>query len=62
MSDVRALARQVKELRLVVIDYLGLLKPEGKHASRYEEITAISGDLKALARSLGAAGAVLGTA
>ena len=53
VSDVRALARQVKELRLVVIDYLGLLNPEGKHASRYEEITAISGDLKALARSLG---------
>ena len=53
VSDVRALARQVKGLRLVVIDYLGLLKPEGKHASRYEEITAISGDLKALARSLG---------
>lgn len=53
VSDVRALARQVKELRLVVIDYLGLLQPEGKHASRYEEITAISGDLKALARSLG---------
>lgn len=53
VSDVRALARQVKDLRLVVIDYLGLLKPEGKHASRYEEITAISGDLKALARSLG---------
>lgn len=53
VSDVRALARQIKELRLVVIDYLGLLKPEGKHASRYEEITAISGDLKALARSLG---------
>ena len=53
VSDIRALARQVKDLRLVVIDYLGLLKPEGKHASRYEEITAISGDLKALARSLG---------
>ena len=53
VSDVRALARQVKGLRLVVIDYLGLLKPEGRQNSRYEEITAISGDLKALARSLG---------
>ena len=53
VADVRALARQVKDLRLVVIDYLGLLKPEGRKNSRYEEITAISGDLKALARYLG---------
>lgn len=53
VSDVRALARQVKGLRLVVIDYLGLLKPEGRKNGRYEEITAISSDLKALARSLG---------
>lgn len=51
-SDVRAMARKVKGLRLVVIDYLGLLRPEGKAVSRYEQITAISGDLKALARSL----------
>lgn len=52
VSDVRAMARKVKDLRLVVIDYLGLLRPEGKTVSRYEQITAISGDLKALARSL----------
>ncbi|MGN1009144.1 MAG: replicative DNA helicase [Butyricicoccus sp.] len=52
VSDVRSLARKVKGLRLVVIDYLGLLQPEGRANSRYESITKISNDLKALARVL----------
>lgn len=52
VSDVRSLARKVKGLRLVVIDYLGLLQPEGRSNSRYEQITKISNDLKALARVL----------
>lgn len=52
VSDVRSLARKVKGLRLVVIDYLGLLQPEGRSNSRYETITKISNDLKALARCL----------
>lgn len=53
INDIRVLAHQVKDLRLVVIDYLGLLKPTRHYNSRYEEVTAISGELKALARSLG---------
>ena len=47
------MARQVKDLRLVVIDYLQLIKPNMKLRSRYEQITEISGELKVLARTLG---------
>lgn len=50
--DVRTMARHVKGLRLIVVDYLGLLRPERSRSSRYEEITAISNSLKNLARSL----------
>ena len=50
--DVRSMARKVKGLSLVVVDYLGLLRPERSRSSRYEEITAISNNLKTLARSL----------
>ncbi len=52
VSDVRALARKVKDLRLVVIDYLGLLRPEHRYKSRYEQVSDISGELKTLARAL----------
>lgn len=50
--DVRSMARHVKGLSLIVVDYLGLLRPEHSRSSRYEEITAISNSLKTLARSL----------
>ena len=50
--DVRSMARKVKELALIVVDYLGLLRPERSRSSRYEEITAISNSLKTLARAL----------
>lgn len=36
----------------VVIDYLGLMRAEGSHRSRYESITEISNGLKALAKDL----------
>lgn len=52
VDDVRNWARKVKGLKLVVIDYFGLLKYPGKAAGRYEAMTEISGQLKALARSL----------
>lgn len=52
VDDVRNWARKVKDLKLVVIDYFGLLKYPGKAAGRYEAMTEISGQLKALARSL----------
>ena len=49
---MRSMARHVKGLSLIVVDYLGLLRPERSRSSRYEEITAISNSLKTLARSL----------
>lgn len=52
VEDVRNWARQVKGLKMIVIDYFGLLKHNGKHGSRYEAMTEISGALKALARNL----------
>lgn len=53
VEDIRNKARKVKNLRLVVIDYFGLIRTPGKSASRYEALTDVSGQLKALARSLG---------
>ena len=52
VDDIAALASKVKGLKLVIIDYLGLIRhTEGR--SPYEKITATSGALKRLARSLG---------
>ena len=53
VSDIQALAGQVQNLRLVIIDYLGLLRSEPYCGNRYEATTAISNALKALARLLG---------
>lgn len=53
VGEIRTMARKVKNLRLVVIDYLQLIKPNMKLRSRYEQITEISGELKVLARTLG---------
>lgn len=53
VSDIQALAGQVQNLRLVIIDYLGLLRSDQYCASRYEATTAISNELKVLARLLG---------
>ncbi len=52
VTSIRTLARQVKNLKLVIIDYLGLIQPDRSLKSRYEQITAISGELKVLARTL----------
>ena len=52
VSDIQALAGQVQNLRLVIIDYLGLLRSEPYCGNRYEATTAISNALKALARLL----------
>ena len=52
VEDIGFLARQIRGLELVVVDYLGLISTrEGR--SLYEKITYISGALKRLARSLG---------
>lgn len=53
VADIDTLARRVPNLRCIVVDYLGLIRPDEKGGSRYESMTAISGSLKALARRRG---------
>lgn len=52
VDDIGNMARKVKGLRCIVIDYFGLIRTPEKRMSRYEAMTEISGSLKALARSL----------
>lgn len=54
VADILTKARKVKNLTMVIIDYLGIITPEdrGKSASRYEYVTEISGSIKAMARRL----------
>lgn len=54
-SSIRASATSLKNqqgLDLVIVDYLGMVKAEGRYKNRNEEVTQICGDLKALAREL----------
>lgn len=52
VDDVAHMARKIKGLRCIAIDYFGLLRYHGKSTGRYEAMTEISGQLKALARAL----------
>ena len=52
VADIAAMARKVKGLRCIVIDYFGLIQPEDSKASRYETCTETSWKLKSLARQL----------
>jgi len=49
VAQIEVMARQVKDLRLIVVDYLGLVRPAEKRGSRYEEMTETSAALKSLA-------------
>lgn len=40
-------------LSLVIVDYLQLVRADGKHSSRYEEVSEISRELKLLAMDMG---------
>ena len=53
VADISLLARQIPDIGLIVIDYLGLIGSEERHRSIYERVTANSAALKRLARSLG---------
>lgn len=53
VDDIANMARKVKGLSIVVIDYFGLIKSNGKFRNKYESATETSGQLKALARKLG---------
>lgn len=51
VSEVGLMARSVKSLTAVVVDYLGLIRSTVR-GSRYEQVSQISADLKQLAISL----------
>lgn len=52
VAQIGLMARSVRELSCVIVDYLGLIRSDNPRASLYERTTKISGDLKQLARSL----------
>ena len=52
VSDIAQAAHLAKNLRLVVVDYLGLVRSDERGLSIYERVTRNSAALKALARSL----------
>ena len=55
LRQIRAAARLKQSqtgLDLLVIDYLGLIRPDGRSSGKYEDTTKISNDIKALAREL----------
>lgn len=54
VADIALMARSMPGLRLIVVDYLGLIQSEGRTESIYERMTANSAALKRLARSTGA--------
>lgn len=51
-ADIAQAAHLTKNLRLVVVDYLGLVRSDERGLSIYERVTKNSAALKALARSL----------
>jgi len=51
-SKCKAIQR-AKSISLVVVDYLGLMKPNTRHKSLYEATTSISRDIKLVAGELG---------
>lgn len=53
VRDIERYAKGIDGLSLIVIDYLGLVRTENQLDKRYEEMTRISADLKALAKRIG---------
>lgn len=52
VQQIQLLAQSVPELRAVIVDYLGLIQPATRGGNTYENISAISRELKRLAISL----------
>lgn len=52
VADIGRMARRIPDLALVVVDYLGLVRPAVGKLSRYENTTQISNDLKQLSLAL----------
>lgn len=55
-SQIRGAAKRWRDhygdLGLVVVDYLGLMRPDGRHGTREQEVAEMSGAMKALAKDL----------
>ena len=52
VQDIRLNCRMIKDLGLIIIDYLQLMRSNSKHDNRNQEIGAISRELKKLATDL----------
>ena len=52
VSEIGAMATRIAGIKCIVVDYLGLIQPQEKRESSYEETTAISAALKSLARRM----------
>ena len=52
VSDIRKAAASIPQLRMIVVDYLGLMQPEHRTDSRNLELGQISRDLKNLSCEL----------
>lgn len=50
--DISLLAQKVKDCALIVVDYLGLVRPSNATKNRYEDYTNISADIKLLAKKM----------
>jgi len=50
VAQIEMMARRVKGLALIVIDYIGKILPETRSSDRYDYMTEISGAIKNLAR------------
>lgn len=51
-QEIHLLAQSVPELRCIILDYLGLIQPATRSGSTYEQVSAISRELKRMAVSL----------
>ena len=54
VGEIARRARQIRDLSLVIVDYIGLIScaEESRSKPRYEQMTEISASLKALAKTL----------
>lgn len=52
VQEIHLLAQSVPELQCIILDYLGLIQPATRSGSTYEQVSAISRELKRMAVSL----------
>ena len=52
VAEIAGMARSIENLKVIIIDYLGLIRSSNESKKLYEQVTEISRDLKALAKRL----------